>query len=235
MPEQQRIVARIEGVLEKVADARVTANQADKEREELLQSTFASITRDCNEMQMRDVAPLVRRPVELDASRSYPELGIRSFGKGTFHKPALLGVAVGSKRLYAIHPGDLVFNNVFAWEGAVAVAQPEDAGRVGSHRFITCVAKEGVVTADFLCFYFRTPRGLAALGVASPGGAGRNRTLNLELLERIAVPVPDYPRQLWFDELQRSGRQAERVRSELTKELDALVPSILDKAFRGEL
>lgn len=79
-------------------------------------------------------------------------------------------IAVVEAKLYRIEPGDLVFNNVFAWEGAIAVAQPEDAGRFGSHRFITCVPRTGTATADFLCFYFLTPEGLEQIGEASPGG-----------------------------------------------------------------
>ena len=44
-----------------------------------------------------------------------PEMGIRSFGNGTFPKPRLTGAQLGKKRVYWIHTGDLVFNNVFAW------------------------------------------------------------------------------------------------------------------------
>ena len=69
---------------------------------------------------MAEVAPLVRRPVEIDLDAAYPELGVRSFGRGTFHKPELPGVEVGNKKLFRICAGDLVFNIVFAWEGAVA-------------------------------------------------------------------------------------------------------------------
>ena len=80
-------------------------------------------------VKLSEIAPITRRPIEVDASASYPELGIRSFGKGTFHKPALSGMNVGAKRLFRIEPGDLVFSNVFAWEGAVAVATNDDAER----------------------------------------------------------------------------------------------------------
>jgi type I restriction enzyme S subunit len=142
---------------------------------------------------------------------------------------------VGTKKLYRIEPGDLVFNNVFAWEGAVAVARPKDAGRVGSHRFITCVPQRETATARFLRFYFLTEEGLAKVGEASPGGAGRNRTLGLQALGEIQVPVIPFQKQVWFDDLQsRMDEVAEaRTRSEL--ELDALLPSILDRAFKGEL
>ncbi len=184
---------------------------------------------------MSDVAPLMRRPVKINIDKEYQELGVRSFGKGTFHKPPLSGATVGSKKLYQIFPGDLVFNNVFAWEGAVAVAKKEDIGRVGSHRFITCIPQEGVATSDFLRFYFLTDEGLEKLGEASPGGAGRNRTLGLEALGKIKVPIPSIEKQLWFDALQSKIATLKQIKSQTTIEMDALLPSILDKAFRGEL
>ena len=95
---------------------------------------------------------------------AYPELGVRSFGRGTFHKPELPGAEVGNKKLFRICAGDLVFNIVLAWEGAVAVAQPEDDGRVGSHRFLTCVPAPETATVEFLRFYFSDARGAAEAG-----------------------------------------------------------------------
>ena len=129
---------------------------------------------------MAEVAPLVRRPVDVQPDESYPELGIRSFGRGTFHKPSLDGMAVGSKRLFRIEPRDLVFNIVFAWEGAVAIAKAEDCGRVGSHRFLTCVPNPKAATVDFLLYFLLSPKGLQALGDASPGGAGPQPDTGIE-------------------------------------------------------
>jgi type I restriction enzyme S subunit len=184
---------------------------------------------------MRDVAPQIRRPVQIDHLVSYPELGVRSFGKGTFHKSALTGFEIGSKRVFRIEPGDLIFSNVFAWEGAIAVAKPEDAGRVGSHRFITCVPKPAVATSRFLNFYFLTSEGLELIRAASPGGAGRNRTLGLTALDAIQVPIPSIEQQTWFDELQVEVDALKRLQAETSTELDALLPSILNRAFKSEL
>ncbi|WP_211848399.1 restriction endonuclease subunit S domain-containing protein [Neoroseomonas eburnea] len=137
-----------------------------------------------------EVAELVRRPVEVDIDGLYPELGVRSFGRGTFHKPPLTGADAGSKRLFLIETGDLVFNIVFAWEGAVAVAGPNDNGRFGSHRFLTFVPNPKRADAGFIKAWFSTPAGLEVLGRASPGGAGRNRTLGIEAASRMPVPMP---------------------------------------------
>ena len=201
----------------------------------MLLSLYGKLTQDVQSLPMRDVARLQRRSVQIDLSKDYPELGIRSFGKGTFHKPALNGASVGTKKLFRIEPGDLLFNIVFAWEGAVAVAKPEDRGRVGSHRFLTCVPQPGVATAPFLCFHFLTKPGLDQLREASPGGAGRNRTLGLKALENIYVPVPPFEQQLWFDSIQSQWATAMDLQTQTSAELDALLPSVLDRAFKGEL
>ncbi|MCR4411659.1 MAG: restriction endonuclease subunit S [Thermoguttaceae bacterium] len=233
--EQDRIVAKIDAVAGKIEEAKQANSGIATEAAAMLRSAFDRITSESPRMPLAEVAPIVRRHVDVRMGGVYPELGIRSFGKGTFHKPSLDFLAVGTKKLYQIEPGDLVFNNVFAWEGAIAVAQPEDAGRVGSHRFITCVPQPGVATAGFLCFYLLTPEGLEKIGEASPGGAGRNRTLGLEKLMRIEVPVPAFERQLWFDRLQGKVREMLAVEQEMETELDSMLPSVLDRAFKGAL
>jgi type I restriction enzyme S subunit len=145
--------------------------------------------------RMGEVAPLVRREVDVEPVENYPELGLRSFGKGTFHKPALTGEQVGSKRLFLIKAGDLLLSNVFAWEGAVAVAGPADDGRYGSHRYITCKVDPHIANVHFVARYLVTPAGLASIGLASPGGAGRNKTLGLAALADIQIPLPPLAEQ----------------------------------------
>ncbi|PTB27811.1 restriction endonuclease subunit S [Paraburkholderia caribensis] len=148
-----------------------------------------------NTVRLGDVAPLIRRPVEVEPENSYPELGLRSYGKGTFHKPSLSGAEVGNKRLFEIKAGDLLFSNVFAWEGAVAVAKPKDDGRFGSHRYITCEVEASRADTMYLFRYLTTPAGIAALTLASPGGAGRNKTLGLSALANISIPLPPLEEQ----------------------------------------
>ena len=163
---------------------------------------------------LADIAPLVRRPVEIHHDQAYPELGIRSFGRGTFHKLALSGADAGNKRLFRIEPGDLVFSNVFAWEGAIAVASSIDTGRFGSHRFMTCVVDPTRANATFLKLYLTTaPEGREQVLKASPGGAGRNRTLGVEKLGVIEIPLPPLAEQqsivARIDALAEKTRQVE--------------------------
>lgn len=235
LEEQQRIVARIEELAGRIEEARGLHTQIMTDGYKILLGEYSKLVKNVEELPMADVAPLIRRPVHVDPVAQYHELGVRSFGKGTFHKPAVSGASLGTKRIFSIEADDLLFNIVFAWEGAVAVAKKEDHGRVGSHRFLTCVPRKDIVTASFLCFHFLTEQGLEQLGKASPGSAGRNRTLGIEALERIKVPTPAIEKQLWFDLLQTKLASLKQLQSASSAELDALLPSILDKAFKGEL
>lgn len=232
--EQRRLVARIEELEFKIHEARNLRNEIEASLQGVLRRAYGQFAKGAPWLPLAEVAPLKRRPVKTDPSGRYREIGIRSFGRGTFHKAAVDGTSLGTKRIFKIEANDLLFNIVFAWEGAVAVARPHDHGRVGSHRFLTCVPKEGLATSGFLCFHFLTDRGLDQLGKASPGGAGRNRTLGLKTLEEIPVPVPSFEKQLWFESLLDKIDSLKLMQAETDPELDALLPSILDKAFRRE-
>ena len=180
---------------------------------------------------MSEVAPIVRRDVTVDHQSSYAELGIRSFGKGTFHKPTLSGFELGDKRVYRIEPGDLLFSNVFAWEGAIAVTQPEDAGRVGSHRFISCVPHDGLTTAEYLRHYFLTDEGMTKIREASPGGAGRNRTLGLSKLMAIEIPIPTFAMRKQFVNLKQTMRQAAAFRASQMVSAEAMLPALCNQVL----
>ncbi|MEJ1388541.1 MAG: restriction endonuclease subunit S [Candidatus Sedimenticola sp. (ex Thyasira tokunagai)] len=140
LDEQRRIVTKIESLAAKIDEAKQLRQAILADAQAMLRSTFQQIIEGAEYRPMAEVAPIVRRKIEIDTDGEYPELGVRSFGKGTFHKPVLNGIDVGTKKLYHICPGDLVFSNVFAWEGAIAVVGDKDEGRVGSHPL---TAKEG--------------------------------------------------------------------------------------------
>jgi type I restriction enzyme, S subunit len=229
--EQRRVAAKLDAVAAQIELLRRSTDVARAELNATLSSAFRKVIAGAPMVSMGDIAPLVRRPVVIDPDGSYPELGVRSFGKGTFRKPSLSGIEIGTKRLFEIHEGDLLFNIVFAWEGAVALASAADHGRVGSHRFLTCVPDPQRATSSFLLYYFLTPEGTQRLGAASPGGAGRNRTLGLKGLESIVVPAPSMDAQRWFDELQQKAAGVDFGRSDVARELDGLIPALLHQIF----
>jgi len=141
-------------------------------------------------LPLSEVAPLVRREISIDPDTDYTELGVRSFHKGTFHRRTLKGAEFTWQGLYRINKGDLVFSNIMAWEGAVAMASEEDDGCIGNHRMLTCTCNPERVNPAFLAHYFKTPEGMVKLVGASTGTVARNRTLTATALGKMEVPVP---------------------------------------------
>lgn len=233
LAEQQALVASLDALAEKARQVEAHLDAVERDAEHLLALRFRDAIAEAPLRPMAEVAPLVRREQSIDLNGSYPELGIRSFGKGTFHKPPLSGGDVGTKRLYRIEPGDLLFSNVFAWERAIAIAQPEDSGRFGSHRFITCQADPELTTAAFLRYYFLTDEGMLKIDEASPGGAGRNRTLGLDKLMAIEVPMPPLAAQKAFDRLQADVTALKGKHAAIREANAALVPATLERVFSG--
>jgi type I restriction enzyme, S subunit len=235
LAEQRWVVAQIEGLAAQIEEARTLREAIEGELNAMLTSAHRQIASSAPRRPLAEVAPLCRRPVTIEIGKSYPQIAVRSFGRGTFHKPPLAGSDVTWEKLFLVKTGDILVSNIKAWEGALAVADPEDDGRVGSHRYLTCVPIEGAATARFVCFHLLGPEGLHAVGEASPGSADRNRTLSAKAFLRIPVPVPAYAEQLWFDSLWREVDTLKRLQAETAAELDALLPAILDRAFKGEL
>ena len=147
-------------------------------------------------VRVDNVLSLQRRPVGVDLGRMYREIGIRSFGLGIFHKEPVSGADLGSKRVFHIEPGDLVISNVFAWEGAIAVASLAEAGMIGSHRFMTFMPTDDRISTSWASWFFKSDQGLELIRRASPGSAGRNRTLAVNRFGALKIPLPAKDEQL---------------------------------------
>ncbi len=144
----------------------------------------------------RDLLEKASFPIEVDAEKTYREIGVRSHGKGVFHKDEVKGTAIGTKRVFRVVEDAFVLNIIFAWEQAVAFTTKAEAGMIASHRFPMFLPKSNVCDVRFLKFAFLTPTGKHILGLASPGGAGRNRTLGQDEFDKIEIVVPEKDEQV---------------------------------------
>lgn len=69
---------------------------------------------------------------------------------------------------------------------------------------------------------------------ASPGGAGRNRTLGLQKLMAIEVPVPPLSVQQSFDRLQAGVTALKTKHAAIRAANAALVPATLERVFQPQ-
>jgi type I restriction enzyme S subunit len=232
---QQKLISKVKLLECKVLELIEQNDIKVKAAKNLVYSMYKLYIENCEWDILENVAPIVRRPVTIKQEKDYYELGLRSFGKGTFHKPLIKGSNVGTKRLFYISHNDLLFSNIFSWEGAIAVAKIEDEGLVGSHRYITCDVNLKKANPNFLCYHFLSPKGMEDISKASPGSAGRNKTLGLTKLVQIKVPLPNKTLQDKHHILQKRVFQLEQEVRVLEQAIEALVPSELYKIFNEEI
>ncbi|MDE0588582.1 restriction endonuclease subunit S [Halocynthiibacter sp. C4] len=129
-------------------------------------------------------------PVEVNPDELYRQIGVRSHGRGLFHKDAVTGADLGGKRVFHVVPNSLVVNIVFAWEQAVALTTDAEKGFIASHRFPMYLEKDELSFLPFIREMFLRKRGKQLLELASPGGAGRNKTLGQQEFLKLKVTLP---------------------------------------------
>ena len=142
-----------------------------------------------------DCLSRVERPVEVKPNELYTQIGIRSHGRGLFYKEPVTGAALGNKAVFWIEPDCFIVNIVFAWEQAIGKTTQSEVGMIGSHRFPMYRPVNDRVDIDYLISYFLTKRGTDILEAASPGGAGRNKTLGQDRFLKSKITLPPIEEQ----------------------------------------
>lgn len=168
-------------------------------------------------------------PVDKPKER-YEKLSIRSHAKGTFSSWVDRPEEVSMDTLYEVKENQLIVNITFAWEHAIAIVKKEDEGKLVSHRFPTYKFKE-FAAVKFYKNFIKLKIVKYKLGLASPGGAGRNRVLNKNQFLDIEVPLPCLEEQVKIGEFLSNIDVVIDKEKEKLKELRLWKKGLLQQMF----
>lgn len=173
----------------------------------------------------------VEHPVEVQANEMYTQIGIRSHGKGLFYKEPVTGDSLGNKSVFWIEPDCFILNIVFAWEQAIGKTTQAEVGMIGSHRFPMYRPINGSIDIDYLISYLLTKRGTDILEAASPGGAGRNRTLGQDRFMKSRIVLPPLDEQQKIAEILSTQDKVIELQERKIDELKRFKKGCLEKMF----
>ena len=140
---------------------------------------------------------LIYTPREVDKPKTpFLALGLRSHGKGVFHKNDFDPKTIAMNKLYVVKENDLVINITFAWEQAVAIATKKDDGGLVSHRFPTYTFNDENTTFLYFKFFILGTKFKSMLDLISPGGAGRNRVMSKKDFLKLEIKLPSVEEQM---------------------------------------
>ncbi|MBI3849976.1 MAG: hypothetical protein HY298_06750 [Verrucomicrobia bacterium] len=185
--------------------------------------------------KLRDLLHLDEEEVPVRLEGSYPQVGIKSFGAGLFGKSALPGTGTQYPAFNRLYEGALVLSQVKGWEGAVDVCPPELSGWHVSPEYRTFRCVEAEASAKYLDPLVRTEWFWGRLTHATRGVGGRRERTRPEQFLEIEIPMPDIEQQHTGEKIWSELDALKRLQAETAAELAALLPAILDKAFKGEL
>lgn len=239
MPEQQRIVAHLEAIEERLTRLRQIREDAHKEylafvislahRWEL--SREEKRARGWRECLLSEVLRLYTDTIDVEPTESYSNLGIYSFARGTFTKPPIEGANSSATKLFRVRNGQFIYSRLFAFEGAYAIVDVSQDGYFVSNEFPAFELDTNRILPEFLFAYFKSPAVWTQLSDQATGLGDRRRRIHPEVIlsHQIQLPPIAYQEKV-RDALNKLG--AIRSHSK-AREFDALIPSILDRIFNG--
>ena len=234
LPEQRRIVARIESLSAKIEEARRLRRQISLQSAALVASVHAELSSN-RTRTLSELLKLDEDQVVVSATSQYPQVGVKSFGGGLFRKSAIAGIETTYKAFNRLYDGALVLSQVKAWEGAIAVCGRDLAGWFVSPEYRTFRCISGESLPGYMSALVRTEWFWSKLSNATRGvGARRERTRPEQFLA-LELSMPTVELQQKGEALFTHLDAIQPLQSETADELAALLPSILDKAFKGEL
>ena len=154
---------------------------------------FIGFTDPWEQHKLSEVLTSYTDPVDIPHT-GYERLGIRSHAKGTFHSYVPEGHELQTAQMHKVAANKFIVNITFGWEHAVAVTDENDAGKLVSHRFPQFSLSEDL-DPKFLKYIILDENFRHHLWLASPGGAGRNRVLNLTEMLQYEICIPNLSEQ----------------------------------------
>lgn len=235
LPEQRRIAARIEALAAKIAEARARQTNITEECEQLCRSPLFDPGVPKTPTRLRELVERRPQDISVEASGTYDFAGIYCFGGGMFKSGRKSGMDFAYRQLTTVRAGDFVYPKLMAWEGALTIAPPDFDGLVVSPEFPVFRVRSERVLPEVLDVYFKTPTVWPTLSGASIGTNMRRKRLNPDDFLAIEFPLPSMAVQRKISDCRQRIAALKQLQRQSAAELDALLPSILDRAFKGEL
>ncbi len=243
LDEQRRIVARIDSLAAKIAEARGLREDAASQTTKLLvamahrgdMTRSAKLRDGWRPVRLGDVVEEFSDPHVVTTDRSYPNFGIFSFARGLFPKAPISGLETSATRLYRARTGLFIYSRLFAFEGSYGIVGDEFDGCFVSNEYPMFACKPSDVLPDFLAAYFQSPEVWRAIAEGSSGLGDRRQRVQPAQVLRHEFMLPPMEWQRKIAQVRKSVAAHAAAHSEVVPELDALLPAILDRAFKGGL
>jgi type I restriction enzyme S subunit len=245
LAEQRRVVARIEELAAQIHETRTLRHQAAEEAEALVQNAIGPVIGADWPLLPLEEACDPERPITygiVQAGDHIPD-GVPYIRVSDMAKPELTAVGMlrtapeiaARYKRSEVRKGDVVFA-IRATIGKMRFV-PKELDGANLTQGTARIAPSGRALAPFLYWTLQSRSVADTIQSATKGSTFKEITLGR--LRAIPIPLPPLVEQrrivAELDALQAEVDALKRLQAETAAKLDALLPAILDRAFKGEL
>jgi type I restriction enzyme S subunit len=256
LSDVRRIVARIEALAAKIEEARGLRRQAVEEAKVLLQSRTNQILEEKAGSGtwkwglLPDFVASSRHAIKRGPFGSHlrKEFFVPSGYKVYEQKHAIYGdFTAGSYfvdeekfqqlKSFEVKPGDIIIS-CSGTIGKVAIVPETAEPGIINQALLKLTLETKKIDRQFFKIVFESDFIKQEVAAMSLGSAMKNIG-SVKILKKIKFPLPPLDEQrrlvVYLDGLQAKVDAVKRLQAETSAELEALLPSVLDRAFKGEL
>ncbi len=245
LPEQRRIVERIEKLVNHIEEAKSLRHAAREETKAIMPAALCKIFSKANTQRWKHnrIAELI---TDIKTGTTPPSKETKYYGGNVqWFTPGDLGhskyliksnrtltaTAIKGKKAKTFKQGTILFVGIGATLGKVGIA----TAKVSSNQQITGLYFGPVIIPDFAYYWFRFKYDyirLLSSAVTLP-------IINQEGLKNLVMEFPPLEEQhrivTYLDHLQAKVVELRRLQEETAEEINATTSAILDRVFQGEL
>ncbi|MDR1936782.1 MAG: restriction endonuclease subunit S [Candidatus Accumulibacter sp.] len=250
LAEQRRIVARIEELSAQIREASSLRQQTVEEVKALPHSFLSKLLRDEESRARWSLRPLVeiaeinpkrgKRQIQDNSEVSFVPMSAVSDKTGEIISMEMRTYAEVKSGYTQFEEGDIIFARITPCmqNGKSAIAKGLYNGiGFGSTEFHV-IRPNLEIDAKWVHYLFRHREFLGDAAKHFTGTAGQQR-VPASFMRKKTILVPPLPEQrrivAELDALQAQVNALKRLQAETAAELDALLPAVLDRAFKGAL
>ena len=250
LSEQQRIVARIESLAISIEEACSLREQSAQGIERLKSSVISNLS-GLRKWQVKTVGEIVGEDA-LSNGKSVKASGesaavyclvLSSMRNGRINvqDKKAIPLTLEQTRQFLVHKGDVFVmrgNGSKQLCGQAGLAEEDGERVIFPDLFIRVSLPESKILAEYFVAVWNSAavRGIIEEKAKTTSGIWK---VNQEHISSTPIPIPPLPEQrrivAYLNGLQAKVDDLKKMQAETADELAALLPSILDKAFKGEL
>jgi len=249
LAEQRRIVARIEVLAAQINEAKGLRKQAADDCSIIIKKVFDKRLKDPNLLKL-PLRNLLSEPLmnglsvpasQLGSGVCFAKVGIVNTGVFNPSEVKFVNIELEQNSPYWLQNGDILVSRGNSAElvGRAAVYEGNPAQCAMPDLLIRVRIDSDKADAHFVSAFFHSTKAREYIAAQISGTSSTMPKISQSKLEALPILVPSLSEQrrilAELDAFQAEVDALKRLQAETSAELDALLPAILDRAFKGKL